>query len=518
MHALQTLDNGSLETEETGRQLELSDGQGPVGAKAARGGPPNRMNDMAYRDWMKFQKSFFWFTSSQHLIEECVVFFTKSAWPDGRPSKSLIIGVPDFDATFIPQPRIVEAHRHLASIGDVLGVLQSVSQRGERYDFIAVDLRSYITAEESLSSFLREYADTMYSLMRSLLYSDRYCCVLASTNEASGAGFPIPWSIGLACRDHLRLRDEKVGLSDDRSLSLYCLFMQAEDDARPVYRLSAKNLKITRSVKASRGTLIIPAWTIPKPPPRKKNEILHPAKYPETLVAEFIELFTEPGETVLDPMVGTGSTVIAALRSGRNGYGVELTEAYSSIARDRVGQETAPMLFDAEFEPRTKGVIIQGDSTELSEMTELLDVTFDYAITSPPYWSMLTNPGSENQEARRRKGLSLVYSQDDRDLGNVQDYEQFLDLLDEIYNQVASKLRTDGCLTVVVKNVKRNHILYTLAWDLTARLCAEEGRYDYIGTTLWCQDDIGLKPFAVGIHWVSNILHSYCLHFRKRSA
>ncbi len=36
------------------------------------------------------------------------------------------------------------------------------------------------------------------------------------------------------------------------------------------------------------------------------------------------------------------------------------------------------------------------------------------------------------------------------------------------------------------------------------------------GNTLWCQHDVGLKPFAVGIYWMSNILHTYCLHFRKR--
>ena len=41
--------------------------------KGNRGGPPNRMNDLVYRDWMKFQKSFFRFASDQALIEECVV-------------------------------------------------------------------------------------------------------------------------------------------------------------------------------------------------------------------------------------------------------------------------------------------------------------------------------------------------------------------------------------------------------------------------------------------------------------
>ena len=70
-------------------------------------------------------------------------------------------------------------------------------------------------------------------------------------------------------------------------------------------------------------------------------------------------------------------------------------------------------------------------------------------------------------------------------------------------------------LTVVVKNVKRNHILHPLAWNLASRLCGPKGSFNYVGTTLWCQDDVGIKPFVVGIHWVSNILHTYCLHFQK---
>lgn len=60
---------------------------------AKRGGPPNRMNNLVYRDWMKFQKSFFRHVSSQSLVEEGIYFFTKAVWPDGQPSRSLIIEV-----------------------------------------------------------------------------------------------------------------------------------------------------------------------------------------------------------------------------------------------------------------------------------------------------------------------------------------------------------------------------------------------------------------------------------------
>ncbi|HEX9091691.1 MAG TPA: DNA methyltransferase, partial [Anaerolineales bacterium] len=71
------------------------------------------------------------------------------------------------------------------------------------------------------------------------------------------------------------------------------------------------------------------SWFVHNPPPRQKNVLRHPAKFPETLASEFITFFTKPGQVVLDPMAGTGSTLVAALRTGRHAYGVELNQIYA---------------------------------------------------------------------------------------------------------------------------------------------------------------------------------------------
>src|SRR5205085_11417847 len=70
------------------------------------------------------------------------------------------------------------------------------------------------------------------------------------------------------------------------------------------------------------------SWFIHNPPPRRKDVRLHPAKFPETLAEEFIRFFTKRGQTVLDPMVGTGPTLVAALRAGRRSVGIEPNEKY----------------------------------------------------------------------------------------------------------------------------------------------------------------------------------------------
>src|SRR5512138_473111 len=81
------------------------------------------------------------------------------------------------------------------------------------------------------------------------------------------------------------------------------------------------------------------SWFVHNPPPRRKDVLVHPAKFPETMAQEFIEFFTKAGENVLDPMAGTGSTLVAALRSGRNSYGIELNPRYAEITRQILEEE-----------------------------------------------------------------------------------------------------------------------------------------------------------------------------------
>jgi DNA modification methylase len=67
----------------------------------------------------------------------------------------------------------------------------------------------------------------------------------------------------------------------------------------------------------------------------------HPAAFPTPLASWFIELFTQPGELVLDPFLGSGTTAVACQRLGRECIGIEVVEDYYSVALDRVTQASA---------------------------------------------------------------------------------------------------------------------------------------------------------------------------------
>jgi len=60
----------------------------------------------------------------------------------------------------------------------------------------------------------------------------------------------------------------------------------------------------------------------------------HSAAFPQALPRWFIELFTDPGDTVLDPFAGSGTTLAAALALGRHALGVELAPAYVARCRE----------------------------------------------------------------------------------------------------------------------------------------------------------------------------------------
>ena len=71
----------------------------------------------------------------------------------------------------------------------------------------------------------------------------------------------------------------------------------------------------------------------------KKGAGGHPAAFPIELPRRCIKLFSFIGDTVLDPFLGSGSTLIAAYKNNRRGIGIDIDEGYCSIARNRLISE-----------------------------------------------------------------------------------------------------------------------------------------------------------------------------------
>lgn len=70
-----------------------------------------------------------------------------------------------------------------------------------------------------------------------------------------------------------------------------------------------------------------------------KDERYHPTQKPSELVQKLIEMFSEEGDTILDPFIGSGTTAISAIRSGRHFIGFELDPDFCQVAEKRIEHE-----------------------------------------------------------------------------------------------------------------------------------------------------------------------------------
>lgn len=79
-------------------------------------------------------------------------------------------------------------------------------------------------------------------------------------------------------------------------------------------------------------------WDIPNVKANHVEKLDHPCQFPVGLVERLVLALTKPGENVLDPYLGVGSTAIAALKNGRNAFGCDADSKYVAIAKKRIEQ------------------------------------------------------------------------------------------------------------------------------------------------------------------------------------
>lgn len=140
----------------------------------------------------------------------------------------------------------------------------------------------------------------------------------------------------------------------------------------------------------------------------------HPATFPISLAKKVISLFSHEGELVLDPFVGSGTTLVAAQDLNRNAVGFDLHEKYAALSRERLASDN--------FFNKAKQIVVVDDALNIPQYIE--PETLSLVVTSPPYANML-NRKRKNKSRRgdtRKNGQFMKveqYSQDPRDLGTM---------------------------------------------------------------------------------------------------
>ena len=129
-----------------------------------------------------------------------------------------------------------------------------------------------------------------------------------------------------------------------------------------------------------------------------ERKLKHPAMFPTQLTSRLIQIHTKnKGEVVLDPFLGSGSTVVSAYKLGRKGIGFELSKEYIKLSESRI-KETQLNL-EQKPEDLIKPEIYNKTIFDIPKT--LKENSVDLVIISPPYWDILNAKRSADRKEIR---------------------------------------------------------------------------------------------------------------------
>lgn len=238
----------------------------------------------------------------------------------------------------------------------------------------------------------------------------------------------------------------------------------------------------------------------------------HPAPFSFQDIEKLILFFTKKGMRVLDPFGGVASTAKACELTGRFCTSIELTEQFHKLSLKRLEEEVGKGT-------SIKHTFIKGDSCEL--LPTFQSNSIDFVVTSPPYWGILNKQDQKVKKGRVAHNLATKYSDDKRDLGNIADYNEFLDILcNQIFLQCARILKHGKYMAIVVSDFRDKGDFVSFHSDLIQRLnkaAIPEGEKLYLqGVKILIQNHKSLLPYGYPFSYVENIHHQYVLIFQKK--
>lgn len=241
---------------------------------------------------------------------------------------------------------------------------------------------------------------------------------------------------------------------------------------------------------------------------RDKNK--HPATFPIALSKKVISLFSHEGQLILDPFVGSGTTLLAAQDLNRNAIGFDLSEDYVNLSLSRIQQVN---LFN-----QAEQLAIQDDAMNIPEYIE--PETVSLVWTSPPYSNLLNrkrkNKSRRGDERKNEQYMKVEqYSQDPRDLGTM-DLEKYTNAMGDIFERLLPLLKEKAHCVINVPDMWWENKRITIHVSLIEEL--RERGYELRNIIIWDRTNIVNRIGIFG--WPSNyitmgVTFEYLLDFWK---
>lgn len=226
----------------------------------------------------------------------------------------------------------------------------------------------------------------------------------------------------------------------------------------------------------------------------------HPAMFPVALVTRLIECFMRAEDrVVLDPFMGSGAALVGASMMKKYGIGFEVCEKYVRLAQNR--------LANIDWLSERNWDIHKEDARRLGEFCRPGSV--DLCVTSPPYWDILSQKRSADYKAIRD------YGDAEANLGNIKNYEEFLDEVIEVFRAVLDALGPGRYCVVNVMDLRKKSKFYPYHSDLADRMARIGFIYDDL--IIWDRrhEYNNLRPLGYPTVFRVNKVHEFLLIFKK---
>ncbi len=239
----------------------------------------------------------------------------------------------------------------------------------------------------------------------------------------------------------------------------------------------------------------ISIWDVTKT--AEETRLQHPALFPLKLVKRLIKIYTKPGDTVLDPFMGAGTTLLAAQELECHSIGFDISQQFLKLTQKRLNHNASNSRVFCENAQNLSN-FISSDSIDL-------------VVTSPPYWNIHQQRRTADRKAPR------PYTESTQDLGNISDYNDFLAALGKVSEQLFAVLKPGRWCILIVMDLRKKNQFYPFHIDCIQQWTSTGFRLEDI--IIWDRrkDYHNLRPLGYPTTFRVNKVHEYILIFQKPS-
>jgi len=245
-----------------------------------------------------------------------------------------------------------------------------------------------------------------------------------------------------------------------------------------------------------------------------RKALRHPCPFNEEVCSIFINRFTDPGEMIMDPFLGSGTTLLSCLANKRHGIGIELMNNFVELSFERITERSDILSVSQAggssclITPASAFLILNADSKLV--LANMPNDMVDFIYTSPPYYGVLQQVG-ERAHRRMDAGLPVKYGESLE--------EEFWREMKQVYEYCHRVLKIHRYMIIVIHDYYYKNDFFDHPGD-TVQVVKSCG-FKLVGKQIFVDEYKRQPKYRMKVqhgckNWPLNMIHYYALIFEKQ--